>query len=148
MIAFSVHGIPRPQGSTRAFVVKGRAVTTNKTPGLEDWRRAIASAAQPYARMLEGAVAVECAFRLARPRSLPKTKPRPATKRPDLDRLARAVLDGLTGVTFTDDSQVTRLVCDKAYARIGAPVGVAIRIGSPDDPSWAEIWPPEAWDVG
>lgn len=38
------------------------------------------------------------------------------TKKPDLDNIAKAVLDGLNGVAFVDDSQVVRLIVDKHYA--------------------------------
>lgn len=48
-IRFCVRGVPVPQGSTKAFVVKGRAVTTNKTPGLVAWRTAIADEARRVA---------------------------------------------------------------------------------------------------
>lgn len=38
------------------------------------------------------------------------------TKKPDLDNIAKAVLDGLNGVAFVDDSQVIRLVVEKHYS--------------------------------
>lgn len=38
------------------------------------------------------------------------------TKRPDCDNIAKAVLDGLNGVAFVDDSQVIELTIRKRYA--------------------------------
>lgn len=38
-----------------------------------------------------------------------------ATKKPDADNIAKAVLDGLNGVAFVDDSQVVRLTIYKKY---------------------------------
>lgn len=38
-----------------------------------------------------------------------------ATKKPDCDNIAKAVLDGLNGVAFVDDSQVVELSIKKKY---------------------------------
>jgi Holliday junction resolvase RusA-like endonuclease len=44
---------------------------------------------------------------------------------PDLDKLIRAVLDGLTGVAYKDDGQVVRITAVKIYAqKIGVQIGV------------------------
>lgn len=42
----------------------------------------------------------------------------PAVK-PDIDNLAKSVLDGLNGVVFQDDAQCYHLVASKEYGRIG-----------------------------
>lgn len=132
-IAFDVTGTPVPQGSTRAFVVNGRAVTTSASgQNLKHWRQSIAQAAQD-ARNGEFAdkgvpVAIRLTFELQRPKSTPKRITRPTTK-PDLDKLIRASLDALTGVVFADDSQVVQIETVKVYAE-GAPgVSVLIRWG-------------------
>ena len=44
---------------------------------------------------------------------------------PDLDKLIRAVLDGLTGVAYEDDGQVVQIEAQKLY---GASVGAEIRL--------------------
>lgn len=128
-VRFFVHGDPRSQGSTRAFIVKGRAVTTNKTPGLDTWRKTIAAAAQPHAHMFEGPVVVALHFHLGRPQSLPKKRLSYATKKPDLDCLVRSCLDALTAVMFRDDAQVVQIVATKGYARPGARIGVEVMVG-------------------
>lgn len=38
------------------------------------------------------------------------------TKKPDADNIAKAVLDGLNGIAFVDDSQVTSLSVHKRYS--------------------------------
>lgn len=38
------------------------------------------------------------------------------TKKPDLDNIAKAILDGLNGVAFVDDSQITCLMVSKRYS--------------------------------
>jgi Holliday junction resolvase RusA-like endonuclease len=40
----------------------------------------------------------------------------PHVKRPDVDKLARALLDPLTGIVWVDDSQVSFLTVNKVYA--------------------------------
>ena len=45
--------------------------------------------------------------------------------KPDLDKLIRAVLDGLTGVAYVDDAQVTLISASKSY---GSVEGVWITI--------------------
>ena len=124
---FFVAGIPQPKGSARAFVPKGwkRAVVTSANPKVKTWESAIRAEAihhDPVYRSKPVAVAVILQFVLPRPK---KCGPRP-TVRPDLDKMVRAVLDALTGVTWDDDSQVTRIVTTKAY---GTKPGVQISIG-------------------
>ena len=40
----------------------------------------------------------------------------PYTKRPDIDNLAKAILDGLNGIAYTDDNQVAELEIQKLYS--------------------------------
>lgn len=117
VIRFEVYGKPEPQGSSRAFVNKatGRAVVTSANPALKDWREQVAGEAR--AKMigfppLEGAVTVGVVFWLARPASVKRTRP---TVKPDLDKLVRAILDGLTGVAYRDDAQVVTVSAEKRY---------------------------------
>lgn len=122
MITFEVLGNPVTQGSIRATVHRttGRAIAIqdHRAP-LMNWRASIGQAAQVAA---DGAFAergvpvwVSVTFRLQRPRSAPKRVVRPTTK-PDLDKLARACLDAMSGVLFADDSQVVSLHVQKEFA--------------------------------
>jgi Holliday junction resolvase RusA-like endonuclease len=43
------------------------------------------------------------------------------TTTPDLDNLEKAVLDGLSGVVYTDDRLVVRKRSEKRYVLSGAP---------------------------
>ena len=67
-------------------------------------------------------------FYLPRPASASKTKKLPASKRPDLDKLARAVLDALTDVIFEDDSQVVSLGAFKYITNPGQQPGVKVTV--------------------
>ena len=72
---------------------------------------------------------IDLRFILPRPKSTPKRKPTPpAIKRPDIDKLARAILDALTGIWFTDDSTVIDLRATKRIAEPDETTGVLITI--------------------
>lgn len=121
-IEFAVDGVPIPQGSKTAFVVGKRAVVTDANKGtLKPWRALVTAAAldalaRSFQDPLEGAIDVEVVFSFVRPKSVPLTRVYPSVK-PDVDKLARAVLDGLTDSgLFRDDAQVVRLVATKVYA--------------------------------
>jgi Holliday junction resolvase RusA-like endonuclease len=119
-ISFVVPGVPIPQGSMRGFVRGGKVRVTSDNAKLRNWRQMIAGVA--FAKMsignvpmLMGPVRVEAIFYLPRPQSV-SVRALPI-KRPDLDKLTRAVLDGMTdGGVFHDDSQVVHLVVEKQYA--------------------------------
>lgn len=126
VIRFQVHGLPVPQGSTRAWVVHGRPIITSSAKGLSTWRRLVADVAQNFAprEPWDGPVGIELHFGLPKPKSAPKKKRVWPDKRPDLDKLTRAVLDALTYVVFADDSQVIEIQASKDY---GAP-GVFVEV--------------------
>jgi crossover junction endodeoxyribonuclease RusA len=133
MIEFTVIGHAQPQGSTKAFNVPGKRfpVVTSDNPNLKQWRQLVAYAAQPHAAggPLYGGVHVTLDFTLQRPKSLPKRTSQ-HLKKPDIDKLARAILDALTGILFHDDSEVVRLEVTKRYAALDAAPGVRITIVS------------------
>jgi Holliday junction resolvase RusA-like endonuclease len=118
-IKFTAFGIPQPKGSTKSFVVNGRAVTTSDNKKLKPWHTVVAYAAQehrPKDGLLQGAVAVDLVFCLIRPKSVSvKKRPFPTTK-PDVDKLARGVCDALKGTIYADDSQVVDIRASKIYS--------------------------------
>lgn len=111
---FFVEGTPVPQGSMSVF--NGRIVH-QKPKELTAWRNAIGNACRAIMKPMEGAVEVDITFMLHRPRTVSRREPH---VRPDVDKLARAALDGLTGSAFHDDAQVVRLGAAKAYGMPGA----------------------------
>jgi crossover junction endodeoxyribonuclease RusA len=124
-----VRGIPAPQGSKR-HVGGGRMIESSRAVG--PWREAVRAETQHYfecgADTFDGPVVVGVNFYMPRPKSVPKRILWPA-KRPDLDKLARAVLDGLTdGGAWFDDGQVVKLQLAKHYAGEGHPPGCDIEI--------------------
>ena len=80
-----------------------------------------------------GAVEVEIQFTLPVPKSWSKQKHKEClagnvhhTKRPDIDNMAKSVLDALNGVAYPDDSQVVCLRIRKGYGEKGETT-IAIR---------------------
>lgn len=111
-----------PQGSHRAFVKGDRAVLVATTHKLRAWRANVRLAAEAHllgAAPTSDLVSVRLRF------YLPAIKDRrkmlqPPNKRPDIDKLTRAVLDALTGTLYLDDSQVWQLMAEKLW---GGPTG-------------------------
>ena len=151
-LIFNVYGEPIPQGSTRAFIPKGwtRPIITADNKKTKPWRQEIAGAAlQAMEHDLLDCAGKDVPFRVAitfrfqKPKSTKKTVLEKVTK-PDTDKLIRAVLDALTGIVWTDDSQVVEIHARKEFSvQPGAkimiwelgeiPVGVAVK------PEWLQI---------
>ena len=136
ILRFTVIGVPRPKGSMRAFTPPGwtRPVLTNSSASVKTWEQTIRSVAQQQvSAYTTDPVRVRLRFALPRPKSLSRrASHRPHTKRPDVDKLARAALDALTGVIFADDSQVYALHAVKHYAQEDQPPHVIISISTRD----------------
>lgn len=129
VISFTVPGKPAPQGSKRHV---GRGILIESSREVGPWRERIALAAhnamyvagQP---LLGGAVDVRLEFVMPRPKSTPRDTPA-AIKRPDIDKLARAVLDAITSVVIADDSQVVGLRATKRLALPDENPGVDVEV--------------------
>jgi crossover junction endodeoxyribonuclease RusA len=127
---FVVPGRPAPQGSKRHV---GHGVMVESSRELGPWRERVALAAHNAMLAAEatpfvGAVSIRLCFVLPRPKSTPKRSTPPAIKRPDADKLTRAVLDAITGVLLLDDAQVVDLRAHKRLAGIGENPGVTITV--------------------
>lgn len=126
---FVVYGVPAPKGSMRAFMPKGARfpVVTHDSKRTKPWQEAIVSAAHEAMTgpPMQGPVSVVIQFLLPRPKSTPKRVGYPI-KKPDLDKLVRTVLDGMTRAgIFRDDAQVVSLCVTKNFGTVpGAQVEV------------------------
>lgn len=126
VLAVFVPGTPTPQGSKR-HVGNGRMIES--AAGLAEWRdrigrhvRAMAGRQHHPGYDREVAVELHARFALRRP---PSVKRAEAVVRPDVDKLTRAVFDGLVdGGLLHDDAQIVRAVVSKHYAAAAGPTGV------------------------
>jgi Endodeoxyribonuclease RusA len=153
VIKLRVDGVPVPQGSVSAFAVRkagkptGRVTYTGDNPKTKHWRQAILDQARsvypdgfyasPEAEL--GPKSVVVVFVLPRPgghfgrgraaAEVRKGAPARPGARPDVDKLARAVLDALTDAgAWRDDGQVVDLAVHKVYAGDGERPGALIHI--------------------
>lgn len=135
--SFDVRGAPMPKGSTTRMPNGATlpAGTTESRKRMSQWRddvRMAATVAMGDDPPFTGAIRLFVEFALAPPRTgIPKYKWGwlPHTKKPDVDKLLRAVNDALTGVVWRDDSQVCVCAINKRYAwdhRTGASIDVDV----------------------
>jgi|HubBroStandDraft_6_1064221.scaffolds.fasta_scaffold179578_1 crossover junction endodeoxyribonuclease RusA len=154
-VEFFVAGIPVTQGNKSAFVNKssgkavmreGRSKTANTN--FHSWREGVANEARAVAAGRPGfpydcPVVISLTFGLQRPKSAPKRRRTWPTgaRSGDADKLARAVLDALTGVLMTDDSLCVGLSVTKDFA---ARPGVRVQLWPADDEAvdWIPEWSP------
>lgn len=120
-----VRGAPVPQGSMSA--VNGHVFHSNGS-ALRSWRGAIVDAIikqHPKLEMLDAEVYVWLIFFLPHPKTVKRASP---TVKPDIDKLARAVLDALVEAkVMRDDAQVIFLSAAKYYA-VEVEPGVSIKV--------------------
>lgn len=142
IITLEVLGIPQPQGSKTAYVRNGHATIVeagNNTARSNHaaWRQAIATEARDRCirwqhsqgrlwHPIDGPCQVIIDFRFPKPKSSPKKRLWPDTK-PDIDKLARSVLDAITGLIITNDSRVVDLIARKCFAGDNPP-GATIHV--------------------
>jgi Holliday junction resolvase RusA-like endonuclease len=126
---FLVDGVPVPQGSKNAWVNKGtgKAVMYDQnTEKLAPWRQRVSyEARQCYnGDRIEGPVLLVVEFRFLRPKSVRREFP---AVKPDVDKLLRALCDGITdsGI-WRDDAQVVTCHVKKVYAD---RAGVHVQVG-------------------
>jgi len=134
-VIFTVPGTPAPQGSMRPVVSRSTGkpfLKSNESGGYLRYRadvRSKAEAAWGSDPMLLGPVHLTLVFVFPRPEShwLPVNSKRAMAVlrddapthhygKPDADKLARSVMDSLTGIVYKDDAQVAALSAVKTYA--------------------------------
>ena len=123
-LSFFVPGLPKAQPRAKATTL-GRFASVYTPKTADVWKAGIVTAAR-YAwnqfDPLDSALVVRMDFRLPRPRAhygakgLKPSAPQWHDKKPDLDNLAKAVLDAITNSgIWTDDAIVCELTVSKRY---------------------------------
>jgi Holliday junction resolvase RusA-like endonuclease len=114
-------GEAKPQGSKKAFVVKGRAVLVEASKDLKAHRNAASADIAAAAKKAKWKVAdkdtpvsVTLVFQYEKPKTV---KRKYHTVKPDVDKLVRYCLDAITNAknVWHDDSQVIALTAVKIY---------------------------------
>jgi crossover junction endodeoxyribonuclease RusA len=123
-VSFVAAGTAAPQGSK----TRTKWGMRESSKAIGPWRDRVAKAA--YEAMvamdgvpvLDGPVAVEMTIWLPRPkkhfgkRGLLPSAPKYPTTTPDIDKVARGILDAITGIVIRSDAQVVDLCCQKLYS--------------------------------
>ena len=119
----TVPGLPVPQPRQRVAIRAGHAATYTPTRHPVNAFKAAVRLAWldqcPTVAPASGPVRLTAWFFLPKPAG--RTKKRDAGKRmyvtckPDLDNLAKSLLDALAGLAWRDDAQVADLIVSKAY---------------------------------
>lgn len=132
---FYVPGVALPQGSKTAFISKstGRPIVKDNNIRLPRWRNTVTEAAlrrvneSEWAFPITGPIAITVTFIFQRPKSHFGTGRNSTTVKPnspawpdvtpDLDKLIRAIFDGITDAqVWRDDAQVVWVQAAKRYA--------------------------------
>ena len=129
-ITFTAYGIPQPKGSTKSFPFRkkdgklGVSTTSTNKAKLTTWAEQVMAAAREHIpeTLFDGPVGIRVEFVLVKPKSVKRKTP---TVKPDIDKLARGLLDSLKGVIYTEDARVVLLMATKVY---GEPAGARITV--------------------
>lgn len=123
-IRFTVPGEPKGKARPRVFNQDGKshAVTPQDTLNYESLVKWVFTNTME-ARKLQGEIEAKIVAMYPIPKAMTKKnrqlidegKLHP-TKKPDLDNVAKIILDSLNKVAFDDDSQVTRLIVEKHFS--------------------------------
>jgi crossover junction endodeoxyribonuclease RusA len=137
LIQFRVDGIPAPKGAMSAFPIRkagaltGKVVVTARGSAKQtEWTNRVLSVVRQVAEdneFLTGPVSVTVRFYLPKPKSAPKRRTFP-DRAPDIDKLARLVLDAITGTLIEDDARVVYLQAIKQYAEGGERPGAEVQV--------------------
>jgi crossover junction endodeoxyribonuclease RusA len=131
---FRVMGEPEAKGNMKGFPRGRHVIITDGNKNLKAWEQAVRYEAQRYTELNQlqcasrksFAVTLYLAFFFRKPVSMAKSIVL-HNKRPDLDKLVRAIGDALTGIVYDDDSQIDVLTVEKGFAEEGDATGVRIR---------------------
>lgn len=138
-LSFRVHGIPRPAGSKRAFVLPGtnRAIVTDASKHAKTWKDDVKGAALWEApdKPINAPIEMNVIFVMPRPKAHYRTgkfagevkpnAPDQHTKMPDATKLMRGTEDAMTGIIYADDNVIWKQVVEKRYGEVpGAIINI------------------------
>lgn len=123
-VTFTIPGLPRGKGRPR-MTRNGHVYTDAKTASFEGMVRSFAAQAMANAglAMASGvpvrvliAIAVPCPASYSRKRRAAALDGGVAPFKPDVDNVAKSILDAMNGIVYDDDSRVVELAVSKRYA--------------------------------
>ena len=133
-VSFFVPTEPVGKGRPRVSTIGGHArmFTPKKTANYETLISMAAQQAMQGRELLAGPVLMELAIRVSVAASWSKKKTAEAlqglvmpTKKPDADNILKAICDGINGIVFKDDVQITNVSLSKRFSETP---GVTVRV--------------------
>ena len=107
----------------RVNMYTGNVYTPNKTKDYEEWIKQNFFIKYPNLKMLEGRVRIDIIAYLKIPKSTSKITQEKMKnneispqKKPDIDNIAKIVLDSLNNYIIKDDTQVSKISVEKMYS--------------------------------
>jgi len=141
-IELTIPGKPVAQGRPR-FYRRGNFVVATDPKASKVYKADIQYLAQKHkennniSELLDGPLGLDVMAYFPCPKSRwRKTKPRTEehhAKRPDADNVAKSIKDGLTGVFYHDDSQISELIIRKRIAAQGEAPRIEVSLYTLDD---------------
>ena len=141
-IELTIPGKPVAQGRPR-FYRRGTFVVATDPKASKVYKADIQYLAQKHKEdnnisgLLDGPLGLDVMAYFPCPKSRwRKTKPRTEehhAKRPDADNVAKSIKDGLTGVFYHDDSQISELIIRKRIAAQGEAPRIEVSLYTLDD---------------
>ena len=125
-IHFVIEGRPQPQGRPRA-VRMGAGVRMYDPPKSKVYKQMVSARVRSYMKIngiqtITEPLAIHLNFYFTPPKSYSKKRIRAIeakeelfTKKPDIDNLAKSILDSCNNLLFKDDSQIVGLTIGKHY---------------------------------
>lgn len=121
VVKIIIPGEPKGKGRPRMSTKTGRAFTPKDTIMYENLVKMCYQ--DQVGEMLEGEIRATIIAHYGIANSTSKKKRElmlqgeiNPTKKPDLDNIAKVVLDSLNNIAYKDDSQITKLVIEKCYS--------------------------------
>ena len=113
----------KAQAKQRPRIGRNGAYTPQKTKNYENWIKTIFIQNYPVMKPLETPLRVSIVLNVEIPTSISKKKQIEMingsilpTKKPDVDNVAKSILDALNGLAYRDDKQIIYLQVTKRYA--------------------------------
>ena len=141
-IELTIPGKPVAQGRPR-FYRRGTFVVATDPKASKVYKADIQYLAQKHkennniSELLDGPLGLDVMAYFPCPKSRwRKTKPRTEehhAKRPDADNVAKSIKDGLTGVFYHDDSQISELIIRKRIAAQGEAPRIEVSLYTLDN---------------
>ncbi len=123
MYEFEVIGNIVGKQRPRVNMYTGNVYTPNATKDYEEYIRQCFFLKYPHYEMLLGKIAIDITAYLKIPSNAKKVEKQKMLageiapmKKPDIDNIAKVVLDSMNQYVIKDDSQVTKIVVEKKYA--------------------------------